>query len=53
MIIVGDHYTDIECAKNANVLSVFAMYGYGYLKEKKPNYYIKKFRNLEPLLRLI
>ncbi len=53
IVIIGDHYTDIECAKTANIVSIFAMYGYGYIKEQKPNYYIKKFRNLEPLLRLI
>lgn len=53
IILVGDHFTDIECAKNAKILSIFAMYGYGFLKEEKPNYYIKEFRNLSPLLRII
>lgn len=53
IVIIGDHYTDIECANKANIISIFAMYGYGYLKDNKPNYYIKKFSNLEPLLRII
>ncbi|MFN3605125.1 MAG: HAD family hydrolase [Leptonema sp. (in: bacteria)] len=52
-ILVGDHYTDIECAKNADINSIFAMYGYGYLKEIKPKYYIKSLKNLDLLLRTI
>lgn len=53
ILVVGDNYTDIQAAKNAGVRSVFAMYGFGKLNGINPNYSIKKFIYLKPLLKII
>ncbi len=53
VILIGDHHTDIEAAFNANVKSIFAMYGYGYLNSIRPNYFIKNFYSLTTLLNII
>ncbi|MCS7204179.1 MAG: HAD family hydrolase [Leptospiraceae bacterium] len=53
IIVVGDHYTDILSAKNANVKSIFAMYGYGKLNGYQPNYSIKQFSSLKVLLKIL
>ncbi len=53
ILMVGDHYTDIQAAKFANVSSVFAIYGYGRLNGLVPDYSIKNFQSLKQLLSLI
>ena len=53
ILMLGDHYTDIQAAKHANVSSVFAIYGYGRLNGLLPNYSIKSFQSLKHLLSLI
>ncbi|GIX41585.1 MAG: phosphoglycolate phosphatase [Leptospiraceae bacterium] len=53
ILMIGDHYTDILAAKNANIPSVFAIYGYGKLNGLIPEYSIKDFLSLKQLLNLI
>lgn len=52
ILMMGDHYTDIQSAKSANVKSIFAIYGYGRLEGLKPDFSIKHFSLLKHLLNL-
>lgn len=52
ILMMGDHYTDIQSAKSANVKSIFAIYGYGRLEGLKPDFSIKQFSLLKQLLNL-
>lgn len=36
--LVGDNYTDINAAKNANILSIFVKWGYGSLDSTTPDF---------------
>jgi len=53
VLMIGDHYTDIQAAKSAGVASVFAIYGYGRLNGLLPEYSIKNFYSLKQLLHVI
>jgi len=53
ILMIGDHYIDIQTAKAASVKSVFAIYGYGKLNGSIPDHSIKNFTSLKPLLNLI
>ncbi|MDC7125612.1 MAG: HAD hydrolase-like protein [Spirochaetales bacterium] len=48
--MVGDHYTDLQTAKNANVRSILCNYGFGNPKELKPDYTISSFSEILNLL---
>lgn len=52
ILMMGDHYTDIQSAKSASVKSIFAIYGYGRLEGLKPDFSIKQFSLLKQLLNL-
>jgi phosphoglycolate phosphatase len=45
-IIIGDNYTDIEAGKNANIKTCFCEYGYGKLRNVKPDFSVKTVKNL-------
>lgn len=45
-LMVGDSYTDIDAAVQANMIPVFCQYGLGTLKEQQPAYSINDIREL-------
>jgi phosphoglycolate phosphatase len=44
--MVGDHYTDLEAAAAAGYKSCFCKYGYGQIRQQKPDRQIDKFSEL-------
>lgn len=46
--MVGDNWTDVECARNAGVKSAFCTYGFGVLSEAAPT---AKISRIDQLLR--
>ena len=40
-VMIGDHVTDIQSAKNANIRSCFCKYGIGSLKGEKPDWSVQ------------
>lgn len=51
--IVGDNYTDLAAAKNANVKSVFCKYGYGEKKEYEADFETDSFLELPEILKKV
>ena len=41
--MVGDNWTDVECAANAGVGSIFCRFGFGVLRESHPTAQINSF----------
>ncbi|MBQ6457867.1 MAG: HAD hydrolase-like protein [Kiritimatiellae bacterium] len=44
--MVGDNWTDVECARNAGVKSAFCAFGFGILGETSPTVKINRFDEL-------
>jgi len=44
--IIGDNYTDLECARRAGVSSIFVTYGYGATGNETPTRKIDSFQEL-------
>jgi phosphoglycolate phosphatase len=50
--VIGDNYTDLECARNANASSIFVTYGYGTPGAETPTRQVNSFKELLPLFGL-
>jgi phosphoglycolate phosphatase len=50
MVVVGDHWTDLEFARRSGLRSVFCEYGIGKTGDFKPDRRIKEFRELLGIL---
>ena len=48
--MVGDNWTDVECAKNAGCKSAFCAFGFGILRDSIPTATIQSFPELLTLL---
>ena len=46
LLMVGDNYTDIHVAKNAEIKSAFFTFGYGVQDDIKPDYILDEFSQL-------
>ncbi len=44
--MVGDNWTDVECAVNAGVKSIFCKFGFGCLRDSKPTFQIESFSEI-------
>lgn len=47
--IIGDNYTDLECARRANISSIFVSYGYGTPGAETPTRQLSSFQELLPV----
>ena len=50
--IIGDNYTDLECARHAGASSVFVTYGYGFPGAETPLHKVDSFPAILPLFGL-
>jgi phosphoglycolate phosphatase-like HAD superfamily hydrolase len=48
--VVGDNYTDLECARKAGYKSIFVRYGFGEIQDEKPNFQVDSFNEIIPIL---
>lgn len=47
--VIGDNYTDLECARRAGASSVFCAFGFGDRRQEEPTVTVQTFRDLECL----
>jgi phosphoglycolate phosphatase len=47
--VIGDNYTDLECARRAGASSVFCAFGFGDRRQEEPTVTVQMFRDLECL----
>ena len=46
----GDHYTDLECGRRANFITILAAYGFGDPKNEKPDFTAASFGELTEII---